>query len=198
MARMAAWVSQRPVHRVARGDGDARLRKQRGEFLRHALHAGAAGDQAAFGAALRAFGRRRGFIAALMTGKPLAIAMLDQPGRTVAARHLVAAGFAQRQRRIAAAVEEQHRLLAGGQRDGERLAQGLRQPGAGFAPSRGADRSAGSAASPPRRGGAPASDACSARRGIDIGLQRRRGAGEHDGAMLQPRRAPPPCRARDR
>ena len=37
----------RAMHRVARGDGHARLGKQAREFLRHALDAGTAGDEAA-------------------------------------------------------------------------------------------------------------------------------------------------------
>ena len=64
------------------------------EFFRHALHAGTAGNQGALRLAGGTFGGRGDFIAALMAGQPLAIAMLHQPGGAVRAREFVAAGFA--------------------------------------------------------------------------------------------------------
>ena len=57
-------------------------------------------------------------------GKPV----LDQPGRAVGALEAVAAGAAQRKRRVAAAVEEEHGLLAGGDGFAQGLDQGRCQP----------------------------------------------------------------------
>src|SRR5216683_1408070 len=54
-------------------------------------------------------------------------AVLDQPCRAVGALQAEAAAAAQRQRRVAAPVQEQHRLLAGGERLGERRDDGRRQ-----------------------------------------------------------------------
>ena len=48
----------------------------------------------------------------MMADQPLAEAMIDQPGIADGAGKPMPAGAAQRQRRIAAAVEEQQRLLA--------------------------------------------------------------------------------------
>src|SRR5260370_25227408 len=50
--------------------------------------------------------------AAMMADQALAKAMIDQPGVADRAGKAMAAGPAQRQRRIAAAIEEQQRLLA--------------------------------------------------------------------------------------
>ena len=50
-------------------------------------------------------------VAAVVAHQHAAEAVLDQPGRAVGALEAVAAGPAQRQRRIAAPVEEQQRLL---------------------------------------------------------------------------------------
>src|ERR1700733_1051320 len=54
-------------------------------------------------------------------------AMLDQPSCTIWAVEAVAAGATQRQWRIAAAIEEQHRLLAGSERLAERFDQRRRE-----------------------------------------------------------------------
>ncbi len=124
------WAMQR----VAGRDGDAGLREQAHEFFRNTLDARTAGDQAGFGATSGTFRRRRRLVAALVTAKPAAIAVLDQPGRTIAAHHLVAAALAERERCVAAAIEEQHRLFVGRERCGERFAQRLRQPASRFRP----------------------------------------------------------------
>ena len=51
-------------------------------------------------------------VPAMVADELAAKAVLDQPGRTVRALEAVAADAAERQRRIAAAVEEQQRLFA--------------------------------------------------------------------------------------
>ena len=48
----------------------------------------------------------------MVTDQPLAKAVIDQPGVADGAGEAMPAGAAQRQRRIAAAIEEQQRLLA--------------------------------------------------------------------------------------
>jgi hypothetical protein len=55
-------------------------------------------------------------------------AVLDEPGGTVRAFVAVAAGAAERERRVAAAVEEQERLLAGVERVLHREGQRRREP----------------------------------------------------------------------
>ena len=50
--------------------------------------------------------------AAVVTDQPLAESVIDQPGVADGAGEAMSAGPAQRQRRVAAAVEEQQRLLA--------------------------------------------------------------------------------------
>ena len=61
---------------------------------------------------VRAGSGRRHREAAMMTDQPLAEAMIDQPGVADGAGEAMPAGAAQRQRRIAATIEEQQRLLA--------------------------------------------------------------------------------------
>ena len=104
------------AHNVGREHDNARVRKMRGGFFRQPLNAGAAGDEmverAAFGAGFRAL-----FLMAAMVAHELALEpVLDQPARAVFALETVAADPAQRQRRIAAPVQEQQRLLAARQR----------------------------------------------------------------------------------
>ena len=55
-------------------------------------------------------------VAAMVAKQDAAEAVFHQPGRAVGALEAVAAGPAERQRRIAPAVEEEERLLALGQR----------------------------------------------------------------------------------
>ena len=100
------------VIEVARQHHGARLRKQRGDLFLQPLDAGADRGQRFLGLALRTDMRPRDREAAVMTDQPLAKAVIDQPGVADVAGEAVAAGAAQRQRRIAAAIEEQQRLLA--------------------------------------------------------------------------------------
>ena len=96
----------------------------------------------------------------------------------------MAARFTQCQRCITAAIEKQHRLLAAEERGRECLAQRRRQPCAGFAVrlAQVDHPNLGHVGEPvARREFEPV---VSPARGIDIGFQRRRGAGQQDGALL--------------
>ena len=93
----------------ALGNSSARL-------LGEPLDAGAAGGEAVGLGAGRADIRPLLDMAAMMADQRVAEAVLDQPGRAVRALEAMAAGAAEGQRRIAAPVEEQERLLARGQR----------------------------------------------------------------------------------
>ena len=115
-------------HQVGREQGRARLRKPLRHLLGDALDAGTAGDERVGLPALGAFLGDRQREAAVVALEPVAIAMLDQPGRALRAVDAVAAGAAQRERRIAAPVEEQQRLLLGGERPGHGLDQHRREP----------------------------------------------------------------------
>ena len=94
----------------------ARLGKALRHFLGDALDARPAGHQRTVATAFRALLGHRQREAAMVAVEPLAEAMLDQPRRALRAFDAVAAGAAQRQRRIAAAVQKQQRLLRLGQR----------------------------------------------------------------------------------
>src|SRR5690606_36465332 len=91
---------------------------------------GAAGDEtvglAAFGAAIG----RRGFVAAMVAGEAPAQAVFDQPGAAVRALEAEPARAAQRERGVAAAVEEQQRLLFLGEPLVQRLDHARREPSA--------------------------------------------------------------------
>ena len=99
------------VERVRSRHRHARFGHQFGHFIRDPFHSGAAGDEAIFRSAFGAGGRRRGFVAAMVTGEPLGKAMFDQPGAAIGTLETIAAMAAKRQRSIAAPVEEQQRLL---------------------------------------------------------------------------------------
>ena len=89
-----------------------RLGKMLLDLLGDALDAGAAGGEVIEGAAFRAGLRRALGIAAVMALDLAAETVLDQPARALRALEAVAADPAERQRRIAAAVEEEQRLFA--------------------------------------------------------------------------------------
>ena len=97
---------------IARQHHGARVRKQLRRLLLQALDAGTDRDQRFLGRAMRADIRARHREAAMVTDQPLAKAVIDQPGVADRAGKAMPAGAAQRQRRIAAAIEEQQRLLA--------------------------------------------------------------------------------------
>ena len=73
-------------------------------------------------------------IAAMVALQPPAQPVRDQPGRAVRAGEPVAAGAAQGERRVAAAVQEQQRLGASREIAGQRLAQRRRQEAAARRP----------------------------------------------------------------
>ena len=97
---------------VARQHHGARLRKQRSGLFLQALDARADRDQRFLGRAMRADVRARHREAAMVTDQALAKAVIDQPGVADGAGEAMPAGPAQCQRRVAAAIEEQQRLLA--------------------------------------------------------------------------------------
>src|SRR5690606_35042591 len=86
--------------------------KKIGDFLRDALDTRPAGDERLFRAAGRARFRHRCRIAAMVAGEFAAEAMFDEPGRTLRTFDAVTAAAAECERRIAAAIEKEHRLLA--------------------------------------------------------------------------------------
>ena len=88
-------------------------------FLGDALDAGAAGDQRVHLAAFGAGVGHRHLVAAMVAGEPPAQAMLDHPGGAIGALDARAAGAAEGERCIAAAVEEQQCLFPLGQRRGD-------------------------------------------------------------------------------
>src|SRR6266702_3423207 len=88
-------------------DVDARLREQRSRLLLQALDAGPDRDQRFLRRAVRAGLRPRHREAAMVTDQPLAEAVIDQPCVANGAGEAMAAGAAQGQWRIAAAIEEQ-------------------------------------------------------------------------------------------
>ena len=104
--------AQRRPDRVGRDDRGARFREQLGDLIGDPLDARAAGDEAVLLAAFGAGLGRRHHMAAMMAGEPVHQPVLDHPGGAVGALEAVAAVAAQGQRREAAAVEEQQRLLA--------------------------------------------------------------------------------------
>ena len=101
------------------------LENKVGDFGRDPLHAGAASDEAI---ALPAFGTGIGhprFKPAVVAGEPGGQAVFDQPCAATRAFEAVPAIAAQRQRRIAAAVQEHQALFA----DGDTLRDGGQQRG---------------------------------------------------------------------
>src|SRR5436305_10034248 len=95
---------------------DAPVGKQRRGFLLEPLDAGPARHEGIGCLALWARGRRRRREAAMMADKLVLEAVIDQPSVAVRAIEPKAAGAAERERRIAAAVQEQQCLLAALQR----------------------------------------------------------------------------------
>ena len=84
-----------------------RLRKQFAHFFFQALDARAASNKRVRRLAFRAGGRMRHGETAMVAHEVFAEAVIDQPGVAVRAGEAKAAGAAQGQRRIAAAIEEQ-------------------------------------------------------------------------------------------
>ncbi len=91
---------------------DARLRKQLAHFFLKPLDARPDGGERIRRLAFRALRRMRHGEPAMVADELPAKAVVDQPGVAVRAGEAEAAGAAQGQRRIAAAIEEEQRLLA--------------------------------------------------------------------------------------
>ncbi len=109
---------------IAGENGNARFGKALCRLFGKALDAGAAGHELAFDAALRA-GLGRGFMMAAVVAHELAAeAVLHQRGGAVGAIHAVAAGAADGDGGIAAAVEKEQGLVARRQGGGDVFNEG--------------------------------------------------------------------------
>ena len=118
--------------RKIRGEHDAaHAREGDRRLLRQPLHARPADGQAVFRAAGLAALRRAFDMAAMVADERAPEAMLHQPGAAIGALPAVPAMAAERQRRISATVEEEQRLIAGGERRRCGLLQRLGNPAAG-------------------------------------------------------------------
>ena len=146
-----AGLSLVRMARRASGRSAARL-------LGQALDSGTAGDQPIERAAGRAVVELGAAVAAVVAEQAPAQAMVDQPGAAVRAAQPMAAGPAQGERRKAAPIEEQERLLAGGERVDRAPRAGSARASRRAADGRAAGRSARPRAWRCRRG-APAAAA---------------------------------------
>src|SRR5579883_2990909 len=100
------------AERVRRKDERSRVREQKLRFLRQPLDARTAGGQAVGLVAGRAeFGPPLD-MSAMVADELAPETMLDQPRGAIGALKAKAVGPAKRQRRIAAAIEKEQRLLA--------------------------------------------------------------------------------------
>ena len=155
-----------------------------GDFLGEALDARAARHQRVRRLADRADLRAALLVAAVMADERVAKAVLDEPGRAVRALKAVAAAAAERQGRVAPAVQEQQGLLAAFHRFGNRALQRRRDPAA-------ARRSIAAQVERGDRRHRPVAEpagkpevAVAARAGVDLRFDGRRGGGEHHGGPL--------------
>ena len=126
-------------------------------------------------------------MAAMMANERGAKSVLDQPGGAIGAFEAMSARPAQRQRRIAAPIEEQHRLLAPAPRLLDAGDRARRQPSA--ARRTFALKVDQGDVGQPRRAearGKPEPPVASAF-SVEAGLDRRRRRGEHDRRLLEPR-----------
>ena len=97
--------------------------KQLGRLLLQPLDAGSDRDEQLGRLAVRALRRRRHREAAMVAHQPAPEAVIDQPGVAIRAGDAEAALPAERERRKAAAIEEQQRLLAALERALHRLGE---------------------------------------------------------------------------
>ena len=126
-------------------------------------------------------------VAAMMADERRAEAVLDQPCGAIGTFEAVAAGPAQRQGSIAAPIEEQERLLAAAPRLFDPGDRARRQPSAALRPL--ALKIDGSDAGQ-RRLAEPRGErepAVASGLGVEPRLERRRGRGEHDRRLFEPR-----------
>ena len=146
--------------RVGGDDRRSRFREKRGDLVGDPLDAGAAGDEAVFLAAFGAGLGRRHDVAAMVAGEAVHQPVLDHPRRAIGALEAMPAVAAQGQRREAAAVEEQQRLLAA-------LEVGFQLGDQSSAPA------SGRAAAGPRSGRSRGFRACSPRRSARLSVTSR-------------------------
>ena len=159
---------------------------------------GPAGDQAVLLAAFGAGVGRRHHMAAMVAGEPVHQPVLDHPGGAVRALEAVAAVAAQGQRREAAAVEEQQRLLAALEIGLELGDQLRRQPAAARRRVlRQVDRARCRAATAPAKRCGSDDLAIAAELDHVAALDRRRRRRQDHRHVLELARASPRCRGRD-
>ena len=171
---------------VARHDQTPRLGEKLRRLLGDALDAGTDGREAVLRVAGGTDLGGRLDIAAVVALQQAALAVLHQPGRAGAAGEAVAAMPAKRQRRVAAAIEKQHGLLAPGERLGNGVDERRRQEAAtlgrfeaqidGFHARQRRAAVAGGEGQPP----------VAALLGIGHGFQAGRGRDQDDRRRLQP------------
>ena len=110
------------------------MRKQRAHFFLQALDARSDGGERIRRLAVRARGWMRHGETAMVANKLAAEAVIDQPSVAMRAGEAKAAGAAQRQRRIAAAIEEEQRLFAAFERGLDRTGERRGNEAAGRRP----------------------------------------------------------------
>src|SRR5262245_49161061 len=135
------------------------------------------------GAAFRAGLGDRNELAAMVAFESVAEPVFDQPSRAIRALEFEAAVATHRDRRIAAAIEKQKRLLAASQRFGYGIDQHPRQPLAALgrvgAHVYGGDGGKAGSLVPPGELDVPVAPLLS----VDQTLDRRRGRAQHHGAL---------------
>src|SRR5690242_14028932 len=93
------------VDEIARENQNAAAGKELRRLLLQPFDAGAHGCEAFRRMAVRARGRRRHRVAAVMADEPALEAMIDEPRVAIRAVQAIAAGAAQSERRVTAAIE---------------------------------------------------------------------------------------------
>ena len=168
--------------------------KRARHLLGDALDARAAGDERVGRPARGALSRRRQREAAVMAVEPVAVAVLDQPCRALRTVEAVAAGAAERERRVAAAVENSSAcwpwpsvssmaLTSVGESQRPASGGSLR-----MSIGDGGKLRAGVAAGQREAAVAPGA-------GVDVAFERRRRRGQHDGELAEAARATAMSRA---
>ena len=176
-----------PAGKVRRQGERADLREEMRRFFGESLDARPTSGQAVDFVACRADFWPQFDVAAMVADEGGAEAVLDQPRRAVGAFEPMPAGAAERERRIAAPVEEEQRLLAALARRLDPRDRLRRQPAPARRPlafevHRRDQRQARRAE--PRRQPKPA---IAAGLGVDPRLERGRRRGEHDRRLFEPR-----------
>ena len=178
---------RRPADRVAGRHQDPGARQQPGDLFGEPLDARSARYETVFRAAFRARAGQRPRMAAMVAFQPAGEPVFDQPGGALRALQAQAAGAAQGERRISAAVEIKQGLFPRRQRFGHRGDDAVGKPAAARRPFLPQveqfdlwHRGAGVAFRQDQPRIAPAFD-------IGDGFQRRRRGGEQHGNPLERR-----------